>query len=140
MKIWFPKRLDKNDDLSVYKTSCNLAISTFRMCLNYYLNVPSLTRIERILKENNMLEFTNKDRFSIMGVIQQYESSLQCYYDAGEQRCYFEISHIAVCQNTKNKLDYVIRLIEFGNDKIPPTNWVRHSYTRFCKIYGGYRK
>ena len=137
MILWFPKSRDNNEDLSLYVYSCKAAMSTFKMMLKNNINMPQMQRIEKILKNKDLLNFTNKDRFSIQSVIQCYISSLACFYDAESDRCYYEISKILSCPNTTNNLQFVIRLIEFGNENIPPTNWVRHSYMKFCELYGG---
>ena len=135
MILWFPNKNGNDQDLSVYIYSCRAALSVFKMILNSNINHPSMKRIETVLKSKNVLDFTNKDRFSILSVIQCYESSLVCYYDEKSCRCYYEVPKIIKCPNTTNSLQFVIRLIEFGNDLIPPTNWIRHSYNKFCKLY-----
>ena len=136
MNIWFPRKLRDGEDLSIYWSSCNLAISTFRMIVRNNMNMPSLKRIERILKEENILDFENKDRFNINNVINQFLGCLVCKYDDNRKTCYYTISKITKCVNTRNDLQFVIRLIEYGNDKIPPTNLIRKSYTKFCELYG----
>lgn len=135
MILWFPKKKKDEEDSSIYIYSCRAALSTFKMILNSNINKPSMKRIDNILKGKNVLDFTNKDRFSIFSVIRFYESSLACYYDDKERRCYYEIPKIIKCPNTTNSLQFVIRLIEFGNDLIPPTNLIRHSYRKFCELY-----
>ena len=136
MKIWFPKRIDSDEDINKYIATCSLSMGSFIMILNSNLNIPKFKLIETKLIEGKLLDFINVDKFSIMSAIRMYQSYLRCEYDGSEKRCYFDISKMIKCPNTNNSLDYVIRLIEFGNDKIPPSNWIRHSYTKFCEIYG----
>lgn len=136
MNIWFPRTLRDGEDLSTYCSSCTLALSTFNMIVRNNMNMPSLKRVERILKEKNMLDFENKERFSIQSVVNQFLGCLVCKYDDNRKTCYYTIPKITRCINTHNELQFVIRLIEYGNDKIPPMNLIRKSYTKFCEVYG----
>ena len=58
-------------------------------------------------------------------------SSLQCSYDLTTSKCYFYVPDNIRCIGTTNQLNYVIRLIEYGTDQIPPMNWIRHSYIQY---------
>jgi hypothetical protein len=104
------------------------------------MNIPQLKRIENILKNKKILEFTNIDKFSITKVINQYLNSLMCSYDYKDNQCYFDVPKICKCIDTTNDLSFVIRLIEFGNNNIPPTNLIRNSYFKFCEFYKGIYK
>lgn len=137
MIIWFPKEIEKDEDLSLYIMKCNLHMATLKMYIRNNMNMPSLKRIENILKEKEMLDFTNKEKFSVMSVINQFLGALSCVYSDKDKKCYYTISAMVKCINTNNDLDFVIRLIEYGNDKIPPTNLIRHSYKKFCEYVGG---
>lgn len=134
MKVWFPIEKSNNEEYLEYVSKCRSMIAVFKMCFNSCVNRSSLLRIERIMKENNMLDFLNKDRVSILQALNQYTASLKCYYDKRRNQCYYDTPKIVKCNNTTTSLEYVMRLIEFGNDLIPPTNLIRHSYNKFCEI------
>ena len=136
MRIWCPVKRFEKENIPQFINRCNTYLSQFRMILQSNINIPSMKRIEKILKERDFLLFVNKERFSILQTLNQYISSLNCYYDESENKCYFDIAGITRCINTKNSLQFVIRLIEFGNDIVPPTNWIRHSYVKFLDFIG----
>ena len=137
MTIWYPQKLQNNEDISLYFTKCSFSVGMFQMALRNNINLPCLKRIEQIMKKYDILDFTNKENFSINNVLNQYIGSLICKYDEQSTQCYYTISKITKCVNTTNNLDFVIRLIEFGNDKIPPTAWIRKSYKNFCDVVMG---
>jgi hypothetical protein len=135
MRIWYPLEKSSGEDVSSYIAKCRLSISILNICINNCINRPSLKRIETIIKGKNLLDFIrNKESFSIFAVINQFENTLHCYYDTATNRCFFDTPRLIKAINTRNSLDYVIRLIEFGNQDIPPTNLIRHSYMKYFNL------
>lgn len=137
MKIWFPRKKKNEETELIYKSHCKLTMSLFKMCLNNTINVPSLKRTENIIRSKELLDFVNKDNFSVLTALKQFNSYLMCMYDSEEQRCYYTVPNIVRCNNTNNSLEFVIKLLEYGNNYVPPMNIIRHSYLKFCDIYSG---
>ena len=61
-------------------------------------------------------------------------NNLNCFYNANQGKCYYSVSDSIKCIGTNNNLNYLIRLCEYGNDIVPPLNWIRHSYNKFVDI------
>lgn len=141
MKIWYPINLEqsKKDNVSLYTTMCYLNMCRFKGILRdtlYTLNT-RLPSMEKRLKESELLTIDNEMKFSIKKILNQYINSLTCKFDNGSARCYYYIPDMIKCYDTRQSLNFVIRLIEYGNETIPPLNWIRHSYTLFEDYIGG---
>ena len=131
MKIWYPLNFAESKCKTVpdYLLKCQLGLYTFRLCLRHNLNNLKWTALTDKLKEVETINFT-KDIKAIT-IANQYMSSLQCSYDLTTSKCYFYVPDNIRCIGTTNQLNYVIRLIEYGTDQIPPMNWIRHSYIQY---------
>lgn len=132
MKIWYPVSFEESQakTLQQYVYQCVVDLALFKTMLSR--NIPQ-TKLKsmtaRIIKSTDI---TSKDTtFSVQKVLNRYLSSLQCKYDAGCGRCCYYISDLMKCPDSDKSLNYVVRLLEYGNDKIPPMFWIRRTYRSF---------
>lgn len=141
MKIWYPINFaqSKEKDVSFYNTSCCLSLYRFKGILKndlYRLNT-RLPSMENRLKQCEAMNVTNEFRFNLKKILNYYIGCLTCKYDISSARCYYYVPDTVRCPDTSNSLNFVIRLVEYGNDTVPPLNWIRHSYTLFEEYIGG---
>lgn len=135
MKIWFPISLEdtENNDVNRYILKCYGYLYTLRAILKSNIILPKWKVIETKLQENNLLDVVG-NKFNISNIPYQYVNNLNCFYNANQGKCYYGVPDSIKCIGTNNNLNYLIRLCEYGNDVIPPLNWIRHSYHKFVDI------
>lgn len=131
MKIWYPQTLDKSKCKGIpsYLLKCQADLFLLRLCLRHNINNLRWNDLNNRLKNCKSINFV-KDIKAIT-IANQFISCLQCSYDNSSCKCYYYVPENIKCIGTTNTLNYVIRLIEFGNDEIPTMNWIRHSYIEF---------
>ena len=131
MKIWYPVNFKKSGfkDIQMYILRCQVDLGNFKMYLKSNFNNIRWKSLRSELNESSGIFFMKE--INIVDIANRYVNSLQCKFDPVSSRCYYFISDFVQCPGTTQKLDFVIKSIEFGNDKIPPMNWIRHSYLKF---------
>jgi hypothetical protein len=98
------------------------------------------TEYEYIPKHVITSDGSSADDINIMAIINLYINRLYCYYDYYECQCYYKVSDLIRCPNTKNSLNKVIRIIEYGTLDIQPLFWLRKSYYSFIENIAIYIK
>ena len=140
MNIKYPINISKSGlDKKGYYRNCQLDMYTFRMILKQNINVSRLTALQKTLEENKIVEGSFKElpkNFTII-IVNQFINELRCTYNPTSECCYYYIPKTIRCAGTNVELLYIIKLIEFGNDKIPPLGWISHSYNKFKDYIAG---
>ena len=133
MKIWYPIQYEPDDYTGVqdYIQQCTVDGNVLKAILKNGMNNTRFTALQSKLDKCEAIHYTTEQRRSPITIANMYINSLQCFYDFGSYMCYYAVPDIVRCPNTTDSLNYVIRLIEYGNDEIPPMNWIRHSYEQF---------
>ena len=134
MKLWYPYNLteSKRTDVNDYITSCTLDM--YRLKLLLRKNIIS-ERWKIIASKLNSLLHT--DVLTGPTITDSYIQYLECRYDPSRNCCFYTVSPFRKVGKTRYNLAKIIRLCEYGNDTIPPTNWVRHTYREFVDIITG---
>lgn len=139
MKIWYPISFEqsKNNNINLYNAMCLFDLYRFKNILKNNLSLVNtkLPGIQIRLNECPLVKVNNEITFNINAILNRYINSLTCKCD-NSSRCYYYVPDIVRCPGAENSLNFVIRLIEYGNDTIPPLNWIRHSYTLFEEYIG----
>lgn len=132
MKIWFPVSLSESgrESPTDYFLSCCLYLSRFKTILRSNILIVKWQVLDEKLKESDLLEDAT-EKFKATNIPNQFINNLNCGYDGYTEKCYYYVSNLVKCFGTSNNLNKLIDLCEFGNDDIPPINWIRHSYLLF---------
>lgn len=131
MKIWMPVNLaeSKEPNLDAYVLECKLLLYRLRSILLAHMIKTKWKIFAQKIKE------TDSDELKILKNVEsiplQYINNLQCYLDRDLAKCYFAVPDKLRCKGSILSLDKVVRLAEYGNDTIPPMNWIRHSVVKF---------
>lgn len=135
MKIWFPINLSQSEksNSSEYMMYCSICLPQLKYMLKRNILFPKWKVLEQKLIESKALDIVS-ERFNIMNIPNQFINSLCCKYDNFSEKCYYDVSDMIKCYGTTNSLKDIIRLCEYGNDSIPPLNWIRHSYIEFSDM------
>ena len=131
MKIWMPVNFEtsKEPNIQAYIFSCNLHLYHLRAILSANI-IKSKWEIF-LAKLQNIKDFSEVNVDRLKNAQYQYINSLVCEFDKQQSRCYFYVPPTVRCKGTDIDLNKVIKLAEFGNDTIPPMNWIRHSCLKF---------
>lgn len=137
MKVWYPYNYtdSKCHSINEYIMSCTLDMSRFKLIL--MKNIISERWKLATTKLNNLL---HTDTIKRTDIPDSYINALMCGYDPVRGCCYYYISPFRKVGNTIYSLIKTIRLCEYGNDTIPPCNWIRHSYNEFVDTITGDRR
>lgn len=129
MKVWFPVSLQesKKDSESSYYMHCSLYLARFKAILRRNVLIPKWNVVGDKLIESELLHNVTQN-FKVLNIPNQFINNLRCTYDGYSEKCYYYIPDIVRCFGTTDNLNKIIHICEFGNDMIPPLNWVRHSY------------
>ena len=133
MKIWYPISCSDLDNVNVpdYIHMCNVSLSKLRQVLIQHIDRSKIVLYQtKLSKLPYINKLTNLNLYSIM---MQYINSLSCHFDTTNNKCYFAVPHGTRAIGTANTLNFIVRLIEYGNDSIPPMYWIRRSYTKYKK-------
>ena len=133
MRIWYPKTSDSSKSKRSYIFRCNVKLEVFKRILRKNMNIPKLDVRRDYLLNCELIEWTNTFNMSVVQIVNTYINKLYCVYDANELKCYYTIPKGTKCPFSNTELDYVIRLLEYGNNELPPLNWIRHSYKQFIE-------
>lgn len=133
LKIWFPKTFEElnQETVAQYICYCNIAMYTLKNILQSNINSLRWNTLTSRLTESNLIQIDNPIKFNAIRIPNQYISRLCCTYDPNISKCYYYVPDSVKCQYTSNTLNQVVELAEYGNDVIPPMNWIRYSYTKF---------
>lgn len=142
MKIWYPISFEDSgeDQLYLYIAKCSLSTVLLKSILRSNINSPRWGMLTDKLKKSSIINVQNKDRFNAVQIPNQYISYLTCSYDYTECKCYYAVADNVRCTFTTTPLNDVVKLVEFGNDSIPPMNWIRHSYAKFADMISAERE
>ena len=130
MKIWYPVSCSDLKNVSVpdYIHRCNTSLPKLRQLLIRQMDRSKIMTYQD--KLNNLQYVDRVTNVNLQAVMMQYVNSLSCHFDTTNCKCYFDIPHSIRAIGTRNSLNYIIRLIEYGNDDIPPMYWIRQSYDK----------
>ena len=134
MKIWYPIEYDvaKHHSVFGYVSMCRIDTALLQSILRNKINKTRWISYDTRLSSCKAIHKTAENAvINSLDLANRYINSLQCYYDIGKGCCYYSIPLMIRCPNTIDSLDYVIRLIEYGNDEIPPMHWIRDSVEDF---------
>lgn len=131
MKIWMPvnQEQSKKPNIESYVFSCNLYLYRLRSILFAHMIKTKWKIFEQKLNESDSDEL--KSLKNVESIPLQYMNSLKCFLDRDLAKCYFAVPEKIRCNGSSLSLDKVVRLAEYGNDDIPPMNWIRHSTLKF---------
>ena len=121
------------DAQDLFKEEYNRYTASFDS-LVAFVKTGQLPIVNRI-QDPNDTTFTKT--ISVERICDQYINQLRCTYDVTSGYCYYYIPNTIRCVGTNSCLLDVIRLIEYGNNYVPPMNWVRHSYLEFVDYIEG---
>lgn len=134
MKLWVPITSNQFKYTNEYINYCNVKLQELKILLKTRLDNNKLsTRKNSLLESNSIIWLPNTINFNLNSITDTYIKRLYCSLDRANNHCYYTIPIGIRCPGTKTSLDTVIRLIEFGNDIIPPMNWIRHTYHEFVE-------
>lgn len=133
MKLWYPYKYDSEEysSIELYILKCSTSITLLRSCLLQSVNKTRIASMQGRIDNCSAIHYTDNTKFSLQSILNLYISSLQCKYDSSSLTCYFAISDIIKCPHTMDSLNYIIRLVEYGNDEIPPLHWLNDGYNRY---------
>lgn len=139
LRIRYPKNFSesKEYDVQSYIRTCNIDIYKLKGILKNNINKPKCNVVREKLLKHNILNTTFTKTISVDRICDQYINQLRCTYDVTSGYCYYYIPNTIRCVGTNSCLLDVIRLIEYGNNYVPPMNWVRHSYLEFVDYIEG---
>ena len=142
MKFKVPIKKETNEKVSSYISKCNMWLIVFKQILRQNINRQKLEVRKDILFKLPCLKWTvnSADDINMITIINLYINRLYCYYDYYECQCYYKVSDLIKCPNTKNSLNKVIRIIEYGTLDIQPLFWLRKSYYSFIENMAIYIK
>ena len=131
MKIWYPISLDTDNKQTKqdYIRQCLIDLYVFKQLLKKTMNYTRINSAQNKLKESTIIHTT--EHFKLQEAMLKFVDCLSCHYDDDLCRCYYSVSDLVMCPRCEEKLNYVIRLVEFGNDSIPPMNWIRFTVIKF---------
>ena len=131
MKIWYPIKFGEfeSDNIQLYTMKCQTDLSSFRIFLRSNFNNLRWKLVPEKLKKVSNIQLLRDIKPNDIAI--QYINSLQCRYDTSSGCCYYYVPDLVRCNGTTQSLNFVIRLIEYGNDDVTPMNWIRHSYIKF---------
>lgn len=133
MKIWYPITFEDSgmDDLSSYITACAFDLLLLQSILRNNINLTRWNTLTEKLPKCKHILIQNTHYFKATKIPTQYISYLRCNYDNAAGQCYYSVPDNVRCIGTATPLNKVVKLIEYGNDLIPPFGWIRHSYVAF---------
>ena len=136
LKLWFPKTMEESKQQTVpqYIAYCNIAMYSLKNILQANINTSRWNILTPKLVESNLVQIDNPLKFNARQIPNQFIVRLCCVYEPNLSKCYFCVPDTVKCRYTSNTLNQVIELVEFGNDVIPPMNWVRYSYQKFVDV------
>ncbi len=134
MKLWFPISGDDFNYTNEYINYCESRLSEFKILLRNKLNVSKLnSRKDGLLNSKNIRWLPTTINFKLTSITDMYIRRLHCELDKNSNRCYYTVHNGVKCPGTETSLNTVIKIIEFGNELVPPMNWIRHTYQEFVE-------
>jgi hypothetical protein len=136
LRLWFPKNFEesKKENINDYITECTIAINPLKMILRNNINISRWNLLTTKLINSEIVDVQNSYKFLARRIPLQYIDRLLVAYDTTTSKCYYYVPDMVRCQYTTNSLNDVVRLIEYGNNTIPPMHWLRDSYMQFVDL------
>lgn len=133
IRLWFPKNFEesKKEDINSYIAECTLYLVSIKTILQNSINISKWNLLTPKLIDSKIILVQNPYKFLARRIPFQYVNNLTVSFDKNNSRCYYYVSDMVKCQYTANSLNEVVQLVEYGNDVIPPINWIRSSYIKF---------
>ena len=134
MKFIVPIKKEDNEDTTAYYGKCNLWLMVFKRNLKNSINQSKIISKKEALLNVPCINWTidNTD-YNIISILDKYINNLYCYYDYYECCCYYKVPENIRCPYTKDTLNKVVRILEYGALDLQPLFWLRSTYTRFVK-------
>lgn len=134
MKFIIPIKKETNESINDYYNKCNLWLIVFKQCLFNNINKSKLTHRNNLLTQVPCIDWVdNVTECSVITFINLYINKLSCYYDYFECCCYYKVPENIRCPGTKNSLNKIIRILEYGTLELPPLFWARKSFHDFIE-------
>jgi hypothetical protein len=134
LQVRYPLNMAESDrDKQSYIRLCLLDLATFKIILRQYMNIPRLIALQGTFDKSKVLKTTflrTNTKHTVL-IADQFINELRCRFDEQSGYCYYYIPRTIRCIGTNISLLYIIKLIEYGNDVIPPFGWISHSYLKF---------
>lgn len=136
LKLWFPKNFEesKKENINDYITQCTIAINPLKTILRNNINISRWNLLTTKLIDSEIVDVENSYKFLARRIPLQYIDRLLVAYDTATSKCYYYVPDMVRCQYTTNSLNDIVRLIEYGNNRIPPMHWLRDSYMQFVDL------
>lgn len=133
MRLKYPKNFEESEsnNITEYIRLCQIDMYRFKGILKQNINITRWKTLQHTFQDNNIVESTFVRKVNVFNIANQFINELCCSFDRINSYCYYYVPDTIRCVGTNTSLNKVIRLIEYGNDKIPPMNWIRHSYMKF---------
>lgn len=133
LKLWFPLNFEesKKENINEYIVECTFAIYSLQTILRNNINISRWNLLNSKLVNSTVIQVQNPSKFLARRIPMQYVSKLTVAYDKNNSRCYYYVPDTVRCLYTANTLNEVVQLVEYGNDTIPPMNWLRYSHKKF---------
>lgn len=135
IKIWYPVKKSEDTNINAYMIGCYMQLLAFKNILRSNINVSKWKALEPKLINNNLVRINKTTKLNILNIPNTYVNCLKCFFDPNLQRCYYAVSEFTKCPYSESiSLNFIIKLVEYGNESIPPLNWIRHSYSKFVDV------
>lgn len=134
MKFIVPVKKEENEDTTAYYNKCNLWLMVFKRNLKNSINQSKIISKKEALLNIPCINWTiNNADYNIISILDKYINNLYCYYDYYECQCYYKVPENIRCPYTKDALNKVVRILEYGALDLQPLFWLRSTYTQFVK-------
>lgn len=139
LKLWFPMNFEesKKEQINDYIVQCTFATYSLQTILRNNINISRWNLLTPKLIDSTVIQVENPYKFMARRIPIQYVERLTVAYDKNNSRCYYYVPDTVKCQYTANTLNDVVQLVEYGNDTIPPMNWLRYSHKKFVDMIMG---
>jgi hypothetical protein len=133
IRLKYPKNFEESEcqTFDEYTRLCQINLYRFKGILKQNINITRWKVLQKTFEENNILEGTFIRKINVLSIAYQFINELKCSFNKPDSCCYYYTPDTIRCTGTNMSLNKTIRLIEYGNDKVPPMNWIRHSYLKF---------
>ena len=134
MKFVLPIKKQDDESIEFYMAKCRLLLYTFKqLLLNNIQNGKINSRTEVLYNESAIIWTIENTNYDIRSILTTFINNLSCYYDSYDSVCYFTVPKNIKCPYTKTDLNIVIRILEYGGEKLSPLYWIRPTYTQFIE-------
>lgn len=113
----------------LYKAFVKNELKVFRRMLIEHIPVLKLNRTERGLINTPIIQFT--EDLSLRKICILFANSLKFTVMEETGVCGYKLDPYIKCPYTNRSFDFVIRLIENGNNSVPPMHWITPTFNSF---------